>query len=454
MAKELLMPKQGITVESCLILEWKKREGDEVRAGDVICEVETDKAAFEVESEHKGTVLKVFFEEGADVPVLTPIAVIGEPGEDISGIVPAPVVTEIAEEIPESAEIPKESRVSSQIVSPEPTPLFSVSGFVGISPRARNLATAKGLNVADLTGTGPGGRIIERDVLAALSEREPLSPAAIAALIEQGMQAPVVGSGIGGRVITEDLVKAKPSETVEKPVVRGTEGPVKEIPVKGVRKIIAARMFESLQTTAQVTLSASADASQLLSYRKRLKKAPEELKLSKITINDLVLYAVARTLPRFPFMNAHFLGDTIKEFARVHLGIAIDTPRGLMVPPIRNANLLSLKELATEAKRLITACQEGKILPDELTGGTFTITNLGTLGIESFTPVLNPPEVGILGVCTIQPKPVMSGDDVSFVPHIGLSLTFDHRAVDGAPAAKFLQELSAALANFDLLLAG
>ena len=213
-------------------------------------------------------------------------------------------------------------------------------------------------------------------------------------------------------------------------------------------------MLESLQTTAQVTLSASADASKLLAYRKRLKESPEELGVSGITITDLVLYAVAKTLPNFGFLNAHFLGEIIKEFERVHLGVATDTSRGLMVPPVRNADLLSLKELSREAKRLATACQEGNILPDELTGGTFTITNLGALGIESFTPVLNTPEVGILGVCTIQPKPVMSGDDVTFVPHIGLSLTFDHRAVDGAPAARFLKELSTALANFDLLLAG
>jgi pyruvate dehydrogenase E2 component (dihydrolipoamide acetyltransferase) len=298
-------------------------------------------------------------------------------------------------------------------------------------------------------------------VLAALSEKAPLTPAAIAALVEQGMQAPAVGSGIGGRVTTTDLLKEQPSAAIAEPVLSRVEGvpaefpgPVEEIPVKGVRKIIASRMLESLLTTAQVTISTSSDASKLLAYRKRLKESPEELALSGITINDFVLYAVVKTLPRFGFLNAHFLGETIEEFERIHLGIAIDTPRGLMVPPVRNADLLSLKELSREAKRLATACQEGKILPDELTGGTFTVTNLGVLGIESFTPVLNPPEVGILGVCTIQPKPVMSGDDVAFVPHIGLSLTFDHRAVDGAPAARFLKELSTALANFDLLLAG
>jgi pyruvate dehydrogenase E2 component (dihydrolipoamide acetyltransferase) len=454
MATEILMPRQGITVESCVILGWKKREGDKVKAGDTICEVETDKAAFEIESEHEGTLLKVFFEEGADVPVLTPIAVIGQPGEDISGLGPEQVAAQPVEEKPITTEVAPESSKPNRIVPPPMSvPSTSAAGFVGISPRARNLAAAKGVEVSRLTGTGPDGRIIERDVLAVLSEREPLTPAAIAALVEQGIQAPAVGTGIGGRVTTADLMKEQPSEAVAEAQIE-FPGPFKEISVKGIRQIIASRMLESLQTTAQVTINASADASQLLAYRKRLKESPEELGLSGITITDLVLYAVAKTLPKFTFLNAHFLGETIKEFERVHLGVAVDTSRGLMVPPVRNADLLSLKELSREAKRLATACQEGKILPDELTGGTFTVTNLGVFGVESFTPVLNPPEVGILGVCTIQPKPIMVADEVKYIPHLGLSLTFDHRAVDGAPAARFLQELSTVLANFDLLLVG
>lgn len=455
MATEILMPRQGNTVESCLILEWMKQEGDAVSAGDILCEVETDKATFEVEADSDGTLLKILHGVDADVPVLQPIAIVGQPGEDISSLIPDKA--RAAAPAAETAETPA-AATDAASAAPQPhapvTPAATSSGSGnGISPRARNLAAAKGVDASQLSGSGPEGRIIERDVQAALSEQAPLTPAAIAALIEQGAQAPAVGSGIGGRVTTADLTPAAP--VAEAPQIPGEfPGAFKEIPVKGVRKVIAGRMLESLQTTAQVTLNASADATQLLAYRKRLKAAPEELAVGGITINDLVLYAVANTLPQFPFMNAHFLGDTIKEFERVHLGVAIDIPKGLMVPPIKNADTLSLKALARESKRLAAACQDGSIQLDDLAGGTFTVTNLGALGIESFTPVLNPPEVGILGVCAIQPKPVMQGEDVAFVPHIGLSLTFDHRAVDGAPAARFLKALSTAIANFDLLLAG
>ena len=211
-------------------------------------------------------------------------------------------------------------------------------------------------------------------------------------------------------------------------------------------------MLKSLQSTAQLTLNTSADASKLLSYRKWLKSSPTKLGLDRITINDLVIYAVAKTLPKYRALNAHFLGDKILEFDHVHLGIAVDSPRGLMVPVICNAHLLSLKEISKEAKRLSNACLEGNILPDELNGGTFTVTNLGTMtmGIESFTPILNVPQVAILGVCSIYLKPIMKEDKVQFIPHLGLSLTIDHRAVDGAPAARFLQELTTVLANFNL----
>ncbi|PID56183.1 dihydrolipoyllysine acetyltransferase [candidate division KSB3 bacterium] len=455
MAKEILMPRQGNTVESCLILEWHKQEGDRVEVGDVLCEVETDKAAFEVESEESGMILKLLYPAGEDVAVLRPIAIVGDSGEDISDMLAAAKDPDAS---PQEAPAVKEAVVSEPehlaAVIPDAATVNAAAGRrQAVSPRARRVASAKGLDPASVTGSGPEGRVIERDVLAALGDQAPLSPAAKAVLLDRDWQAPEHGSGIGGRVMTADLQSA-PNPCPAQAAAADSSGAVTDIPVKGVRKIIASRMLDSLQSTAQLTINASADASALLAYRKRLKQSNEELGLSGITINDFVLYAIARTLPQFPFMNAHFLGETIREFANVHLGMAVDSERGLLVPVIKNADRLALKALSGEAKRLGAAAKSGAVSPDDLSGASFTMTNLGALGIESFTPVLNPPEVAILGVCAIQPKPVLDGDDVTYRPHINLSLTFDHRAVDGAPAARFLKALCTALADFDLLLAG
>jgi pyruvate dehydrogenase E2 component (dihydrolipoamide acetyltransferase) len=219
-------------------------------------------------------------------------------------------------------------------------------------------------------------------------------------------------------------------------------------------------MYQSLAESAQFTLSASAPVGRLQEFRGRMKAADESLGLNKITVNDLILYAVSRILPQYPFMNAHKIGDTLRTFERVHLGVAVDTPRGLMVPVIRNASLLSLRQISAEAKRLATACQNGSAKPDELSGSTFTVTNLGSLGVSSFTPILNAPEVGILGLCGIDLKPVETEDcddddcGIHFEPHIGFSLTINHQVVDGAPAARFLKALGEAVADIDLLLAG
>jgi pyruvate dehydrogenase E2 component (dihydrolipoamide acetyltransferase) len=218
-----------------------------------------------------------------------------------------------------------------------------------------------------------------------------------------------------------------------------------------VRKIVAERMLHSLQSTAQLTLTASADARALLAYRERLKTSTPEHGLNSVSINDLVLFAVARALLAHPDLNATFDGAAITRHRRAHLAFAVDTPRGLLVPVIRDAGALSLKALSAEAKRLIRACVDGTVAPDALNGGTFTVSNLGALGIETFTPVLNPPQVGILGVGGIALKPTQDGASVAFHPHLALSLTINHQVIDGAPAARFLQTLTRLLADIDLL---
>ena len=402
MVTEVLMPRQGQSVESCIIIEWKVNEGDTVTEGQVICDIETDKASFEVESPATGTMLGIFYPVDSDVEVLKVIAAIGEPGEDISALRPSDEGP-ATENTPATHPAEEKTAETAPGAGSDPVPATSK----GASPRAKILAARKSVDVSTVAGSGPNGRVIERDVVAV------------------------------------DSTTTGP--TTEFP------GKTKEIPVKGVRKLIAERMHASLQNTAQLTHNTSADARAVLSYRQKCKDAPEEDGVGSISINDIVLYATVRTLAEFPELNAHALGDRIVQFKNIHLGIAVDTPRGLIVPVIRYANLMDIKQLSSEARRLATACIEDNFDPDELRGGTFTVTNLGALGIESFTPVLNTPEVGILGICAIQPKAVMDDSGLAFIQHMGLSLTFDHCAVDGAPAARFLASLREKLAAFEEL---
>ncbi len=467
MAERVLMPRQGNTVESCVILSWKKNEGDRVAEGEVLCEVETDKATFEVESTAAGTLLARFFEEGDDVPVLTPIAAIGEPGEEVSSL--APPASQTPSRV-EPASLPAATAIGTRPAETPPAPAGTAAASVApaggpasvspepgqriaVSPRARRLAEKRGLDVSSLVGrgTGPGGRIIERDVASAAAG-EPLTRAAAGERAATGARAPAVGTGIGGRVRVADLrVEATPGAAAG---VEDFPGAFEDAPVSGVRKIIAERMLASLTTTAQLTLHGSADARAMLRYRSLLKNSEVDRGLRSITINDLVMFAAVRTIVDFPEMNAHFLDTHIRRFEHVHAGFAVDTDRGLMVPVVRYADALTLRELSRETNRLAQACQSGSINPDELSGATFTITNLGALGIEMFTPVLNPPQVAILGVCSIEQKPVRSEEGVEFRPHLGLSLTIDHRGVDGYPASWFLKALREAIADFDLVLAG
>jgi pyruvate dehydrogenase E2 component (dihydrolipoamide acetyltransferase) len=227
-----------------------------------------------------------------------------------------------------------------------------------------------------------------------------------------------------------------------------------DVKLSNVRKVIAKSMHASLSNSAQLTLNASFDATKIMAFRSSLKNGAEAMGLANITLNDIVLFAVSRTLNQHKDLNAHYLDDKIRYFKHVNLGIAVDTERGLLVPTLPLADCLSLNELATQSKALISEAQGGKISPDKLSGASFTVTNLGSMGIESFTPVINPPQTGILGVCTIvnRVKKNGAGELVTY-PAMGLSLTFDHRAIDGAPAAKFLKELCNNLEHFELLLA-
>jgi pyruvate dehydrogenase E2 component (dihydrolipoamide acetyltransferase) len=447
MATAVLMPRQGQSVESCILVEWLVKVGDTVAEGAPLANIETDKAVFEVESPAAGTIVELFSADGDDIPVLQNIAAIGDAGEDVSALRPGGEGAAVEAAAPAAAEAPAESVEAVQAAAP----VAALQGdtHVGVSPRARSLAKKTGVNAIALAGSGPGGRVIEREVEAAAAGQPRLSAAARDAAAAGQLSAPAQGTGPGGMVLAADLTAAP--EAGVAPMTPTGEPTV--IPLTGIRKLIAGRMHQSLASTAQLTMNMSFDATGILAYRAKVKAQGEVLGLPNITINDIVAYATVQTLLSAPEINAHFLGDKTVQYPYVNLGIATDTERGLMVPVVRGASQMSLCQLSDAIKPLLSDCQSGGINPDLLSGGTFTITNMGMLGVESFTPVLNVPEVAILGVGGLSLKPVMKDGTVTHVQAINLSLTVDHQVVDGAPAARFLKTLCASLESFELTLA-
>lgn len=449
MISPILLPKQGNSVETCLILSWKKKKGEEVKKDEVICEVETDKAIFELDSPADGILLDIFYKEGEDVPVLTNIAVIGSPGENYEEYLPQQNRPSIKN--PESPEeiVKTEETYTNDFKKEINKSSFennSINEKIRISPRAKKLADKLKLPINEIKGTGPNSRIIEKDVLGANMGAEPLTLASRDLINNENIR-PNSGSGIGNRITSSDLQ----SET-QTQIFSLEEESIKVVPLRGIRKLIAERMLESLKNSAQLTLNSSADATALLNLRKRFKESSVFKEFQIVTINDLIHYALVKTLPQHLELNSLLVGDTIEYYNRIHLGFAVDTPRGLIVPVIKNSQSLNLLQMSHEARRLAAASLSGKIDAGELNGATFTITNLGSMGIESFTPVLNLPQTAILGINTIALKPIEVDKNIKFIPHISFSLTVDHRAIDGAAGARFLQSLSKTISEIDLAL--
>lgn len=440
MATAVIMPRQGQSVESCII-EWKVSEGDKVGVGDILFGYETDKASFEEESQVAGTVLKLLVEDGDDVEVLKNVCVIGGEGEDISEFVTDEAPAAPAEE-PKAEAAPEVVISKAQTV--EPTAGAAAQADVAkISPRAKRVAQNQNLDLTKAVPTGPNGRIIERDVNV-LAEKGYKVTAAAAGSYQGG----AAGTGIGGAVTTADLSSAPAATAAAAPEAEYTD-----VKLSNVRKAIAKAMHASLSDMAQLTHHSSFDATAILAYRKKVKASMEAMGLPNITLNDIVLYAAVKTLKNHPEANAHFLGDTMRLFNTVNIGMAVDTERGLLVPTLFNADKMTLSEISANAKDLAASAQSGSISPDLLSGGTFTVSNLGSLGVEMFTPVINPPQTCILGVCNITYRQKKTADGFVTYPAMGLSLTYDHRAMDGAPASRFLKDLCNALENFDVLLA-
>ena len=408
MANQVLLPQMGISEESAVVGEFYVHVGDAVQVGTQLFSIETGKSVFDVESEFEGVVLALLCQEGDELPIEAPVMVIGEADEIFDA--PQAKKAEPTRE-PEVKQTAEPEPAAKPEMAPDVSEPMDIDNKKLSSPRARALAEKAGVDPALAQPTGAEGLIIERDVKAMLDAGIYSAPAAAAFTPEY-----------------------------------------KDIPLSMMRKTIAKAMFTSLQSMAQLTHTASFDATDILAYRKKCKA---EEKTKGITLGDMVLYAVTRTLKTFPDMNAHYLDTKIRQFSGVHLAVAVDIPSGLVVPVIRDADKLSLLQISDEIKRLAQASRDGSIAPELLTGGTFTVSNLGNIGIEHFTPIINPPQVGILGVNTITLRPRRAPNGtVGFYDCMTLSITYDHRAIDGAPASRFLQALCKNLEAFTLLLGG
>ena len=383
MITELIMPKLGQTMEEGLLVEWFKQEGDSVERGDLLYTLESDKATLDVEATFRGYLRTILVEEGESVPVLTVVALITKtPDEDIEGYQPAAPVEPVG--------------AGEQVETGEgATVTAAAAGTVAASPRARRLAREKGVDLSRVTGTGEGGRIVEEDI------------------------------------------EATPTEI---PQVEVTD----TVPLTGLRGIIAERMASSAHSTARVTLVSEVDATALVEFREHLKKEVSGQWGFTPGYTELLGIAATRALTEFPWMNARLSADgmAIEHLKEINLGVAVDTDRGLLVLVVKNAGEKNLRTIGTELAGMVEKALAGRSLPDDLTGGTFTMTNLGAFGIDAFTPVINPPEAAVLGVGRIQSKPVVDGDEIVIRQMLTLSLVFDHRLMDGAPAAHFLERVA------------
>jgi pyruvate dehydrogenase E2 component (dihydrolipoamide acetyltransferase) len=453
MAAEIHMPRLGWSMEEGTFGEWLKRDGDAVRAGDLVFTVEGDKATQEIEAFESG-ILRLppnAPQPGDLVRVGTVLAYLVKPGEAAPFAQVSPVVSESTTQAPATP-----ATLNRQTAdAPQKSPIQNPQSKIPISPRARRIAKELGVDWSAITGSGATGRIIERDIRAAAQAarewRVRITPIAQRMAQEAGLDLAALAQQKAGQRIDRADVEAalatlssppSPPEPVEGEPVEGepVEGG-ETIPVTRIRRLIAERMVESAQRTAAVTLTTEADATELVALREGFKAALAARNRPVPSYNDLLLKLTAVALGEHPLLNATWQGDEIVLHPAIHLGLAVDTAAGLLVPVIRNVQAKSLRQISQEAKTLIERAGARQLGPDELTGGTFTLTNLGMHGIDAFTPLLNLPQCAILGVGRIVKKPWVVNDEVVPRHVVALSLTFDHRIVDGAPAARFLNTI-------------
>jgi pyruvate dehydrogenase E2 component (dihydrolipoamide acetyltransferase) len=444
------MPKLGLTMKTGKVSKWFVAEGAAVKKGDGLFEVETDKITNKVESPADGVLFQILVQAGQDVPVQTTVGVLAEPGES-----PVRVEGGAAPAAGEAAPAPKAGKESAPKAAAQ-TPSSGGGGLA--SPAARRLARELGVDLACVTGTGPNGRILERAVQARreLTGKIKLTPLAAVVAAKAGLDiTTLTGTGEGGKIVREDVERVlHPEKFAAAPTAaaaRPADGPG-SVPMEGMRKIIADNMQTSLQNSAQLTLVTEADVTPCVELIADFKARFKRDKSFRLSMNDVLILAVSRALLKHPRMNATLADEVITRHGSVHMGVAVALPEGLMVPVLHNAHELGLLEIAKAARELAGRARNGQLTPDDMSGGTFTITNMAHSVVDFFTPILKPGETGILGVGRVVEKPVVREGAVVARSMMGLSLTFDHRVEDGAPAAEFLKTVTEYLANPALLL--
>ncbi len=455
MATPIIMPKFGQMTEESAIVEWCKKEGDTVAKGDILFTVETDKSVMEVESFEAGTLLKILVKPGVSVPVQTTVGFLGQPGEPVPEVAPPPAPPPVAgsQSPAKAAEVqPPAQRAPSagapvpgltqgsrpevqvtKLAAPPPAPAAPTR--LRISPRAAALARNSVIDPGQIQGTGPGGRIVERDVRAYLQARgyDRLRISAAAKQLAAANQLDLLtirGTGDGGRITVGDVERA----LAERPK-----------PMSRMRQIIAQRLSQSVVTAPHFFVTVEVDMTDLIQFRARLKEAG-----APYTVTDFISQAVVLTLKEFPEVNSSTDGRTVRWNSRIHLGLAVSLEQGLVVPVIRDADLLTLGEISARSKELAEKARAGRLGPDEMTGSTFTISNMGMLEVENFTAIINPGEAAILAVSSTVRKPVVREEKVVIRSIMKMTLSSDHRLIDGAMAARFSNAVKRKLEDLEL----
>jgi len=441
MATPIIMPKFGQMTEESAIVEWRKKEGDKVAKGDILFTVETDKSVMEAESFCDGTLVKILVPAGVNVPVASTVGFIGQPGEALPAVTaPQPVAP--TQTPPTSAAVaPKPATVTPTIASlpvaapvVQAQPTVAPSGLFRISPRAAVLAKNAVINPQPIRGTGPNGRIVEKDVRAYLAakgyDKLRISPAAKNLAAKEKIDLLAVTPGEGGRISVADVERA----VAEQPKA-----------MSKMRQVIGQRLTQSVVTQPHFFVTVAVDMTDLIAYRTQLKSAG-----APFTVTDFISQAVVLTLKEFPDVNSSTDGKSVRWNSRVNLGVAVSLEQGLVVPVIRNADDLTLAEINAAAKALAEKARAGKLAPDEMTGSTFTISNMGMLNVENFTAIINTGEAAILAVASTLPQPAVRDGKVVVRQVMKMTLSSDHRIVDGALAARFINAIKAKLEDLEL----